>query len=68
MGAAPLDKFETVRHRLPMLSLENAFSEGEAREFDERLRRFLRTADEFDYVVEPKMDGWRWNWSMNTDA
>ena len=42
VGAAPLEKFETVRHRQPMLSLENAFSEAEAREFDERLKRFLR--------------------------
>jgi DNA ligase (NAD+) len=57
VGAAPLEKFETVAHRVPMLSLENAFSEAEAREFDERLKRFLRTGDDFDYVVEPKMDG-----------
>ncbi|MCK9378064.1 MAG: NAD-dependent DNA ligase LigA [Syntrophobacterales bacterium] len=57
VGAQPLDKFETVRHRQPMLSLENAFSEAEAREFDERLKRFLKTAEEFDYVLEPKMDG-----------
>ena len=40
-----------------MLSLENAFSEAEAREFDDRLKRFLKTTDEFDYVLEPKMDG-----------
>jgi DNA ligase (NAD+) len=57
VGAPPLEKFETVVHRQPMLSLENAFSEAEAREFDERLKRFLRTAAEFHYVVEPKMDG-----------
>ncbi len=57
VGAQPLDKFETVRHRQPMLSLENAFSEAGAREFDDRLKRFLKTTDEFDYVLEPKMDG-----------
>jgi DNA ligase (NAD+) len=57
VGAAPLDKFETAPHSLPMLSLENAFSEAEAREFEDRLKRFLRTSGEFDYVVEPKMDG-----------
>ncbi|MGB8991774.1 MAG: NAD-dependent DNA ligase LigA [Desulfobaccales bacterium] len=57
VGAQPLDKFETVQHRQPMLSLENAFSEAEAREFDERLKRFLRSEAEFDYVLEPKMDG-----------
>jgi DNA ligase (NAD+) len=57
VGAQPLEKFETVRHRQPMLSLENAFSEAGAREFDDRLKRFLKTTDEFDYVLEPKMDG-----------
>ncbi len=58
VGAAPLDKFDTAPHRVPMLSLENAFSDGEAREFEDRLKRFLRIMEEtFDYVVEPKMDG-----------
>ena len=57
IGAEPLEKFESVPHRIPMLSLENAFSEAEAREFDERLKRFLKTSEEFNYVVEPKMDG-----------
>ncbi len=57
VGAAPLEKFESVRHRQPMISLENAFSEDEAREFDERLKRFLRTDEDFHYVMEPKMDG-----------
>ena len=57
VGAPPLEKFETVPHRIPMLSLENAFSEAEAREFEDRLKRYLRTTEEFDYVVEPKMDG-----------
>jgi DNA ligase (NAD+) len=57
VGAQPLDKFETVSHRQPMLSLENAFSEAEVFEFDERLKRFLKTTEEFAYVLEPKMDG-----------
>jgi DNA ligase (NAD+) len=57
VGAAPLDKFETAPHRVPMLSLENAFSDSEAREFEDRLKRFLRREETFDYVVEPKMDG-----------
>ncbi len=57
VGAQPLDKFKTVNHRQPMLSLENAFSETEVQEFDSRLKRFLKTTDEFDYVLEPKMDG-----------
>ncbi|MFW6122928.1 MAG: DNA ligase LigA-related protein, partial [Thermodesulfobacteriota bacterium] len=57
VGAPPLEKFETVPHRIPMLSLENAFSEAEARDFEDRLKRYLRTTEDFDYVVEPKMDG-----------
>jgi DNA ligase (NAD+) len=57
VGAKPLEKFETVRHRQPMLSLENAFSEVEAWDFDDRLKRFLRATQEFHYVMEPKVDG-----------
>jgi DNA ligase (NAD+) len=57
VGAAPLTKFETVVHRQPMLSLENAFSAEEAREFDKRLKRFLLTEEDFHYVLEPKVDG-----------
>ncbi len=57
VGAAPLEKFETVRHRLPMISLENAFSEAEVREFEARLQRFLRSPEPLQYVLEPKVDG-----------
>ncbi|MEW6327081.1 MAG: NAD-dependent DNA ligase LigA [Thermodesulfobacteriota bacterium] len=57
VGAAPLEKFGTVRHTLPMLSLENAFDEAEAREFEQRIKRFLRMDGLIDYVAEPKMDG-----------
>ncbi|MDP2799991.1 MAG: NAD-dependent DNA ligase LigA [Deltaproteobacteria bacterium] len=57
VGAAPLEKFGTVRHTLPMLSLENVFDEAEAREFDQRIKRFLRMDGLIDYVAEPKMDG-----------
>lgn len=57
VGAPPLDKFETVRHTLPMLSLANAFEEEEVWEFDSRIKRFLGRGDTIDYVVEPKIDG-----------
>jgi DNA ligase (NAD+) len=57
VGAPPLEKFGTVEHAQPMLSLANAFTESEAREFDERVRRFLKRAEPVQYVVEPKMDG-----------
>ncbi|HVM94750.1 MAG TPA: NAD-dependent DNA ligase LigA, partial [Candidatus Acidoferrales bacterium] len=58
VGAAPAEKFETVRHSQPMLSLNNAMSEDEFREFDERVRRALnKTSTAIDYVAEPKLDG-----------
>jgi len=41
VGAPPLEKFSPVTHRTPMLSLANAFSDEEIREFDRRCRRFL---------------------------
>ncbi len=57
VGAPPLDKFEKVKHTEPMLSLDNAFSHEEVREFDGRVKRFLGTDDEIEYTVEPKYDG-----------
>ncbi|MGQ9858469.1 MAG: NAD-dependent DNA ligase LigA [Thermodesulfobacteriota bacterium] len=57
VGAPPLEKFPTVEHAQPMLSLANCFKDQEAREFDERIRRFLRRKEPLEYVVEPKMDG-----------
>ncbi|HVO22351.1 MAG TPA: NAD-dependent DNA ligase LigA [Candidatus Margulisiibacteriota bacterium] len=57
VGAPPAEKFETVRHTLPMLSLNNAMGEDEFREFDERTRRFLKTDKPVEYVAEPKLDG-----------
>ena len=57
VGAPPLEKFGAVTHRTPMLSLANAFSDEEIREFDQRCRRFLRSEDPIRYVVEPKLDG-----------
>ena len=57
VGAPPLDKFEKVRHTEPMLSLDNAFSHDEVREFDQRVKRFLKSDREVEYTVEPKYDG-----------
>jgi len=59
VGAAPLEAFGTVTHTIPMLSLKNAFSSDEAVEFDERIKRYLKADadEEFEFVVEPKMDG-----------
>jgi len=57
VGAPPLDKFEKVKHAEPMLSLDNAFSHDEVREFDQRAKRFLKSDEEIEYTVEPKYDG-----------
>ncbi len=57
VGAPPLDKFEEVRHAVPMLSLANAFEEAEVREFDDRLKRFLKDTQEIEYCAELKIDG-----------
>jgi len=57
VGAPPLDKFEKGKHTEPMLSLDNAFSHDEVREFDERIKRFLNSDEDVEYTVEPKYDG-----------
>jgi len=59
VGGAPLDKFEQVTHRIPMLSLENAFTASDIAEFDARVKRALAlpAGEEITYVCEPKMDG-----------
>jgi DNA ligase (NAD+) len=57
VGATPLEAFGTVLHSLPMLSLDNAFSAEEVRDFDARIRRQLGQSDRIDYVAEPKIDG-----------
>lgn len=57
VGAPPLDKFRKVKHTEPMLSLDNAFSYDEVREFDQRLKRYLKSDEEIEYTVEPKYDG-----------
>lgn len=59
VGGKPLARFSQVTHRMPMLSLDNAFSEGDIQEFDRRIKKELAIAQEseVDYVCEPKMDG-----------
>ena len=57
VGAPPLEMFEQVTHRVPMLSLDNVFNEEELHGFDRRIRERLDTDDEIEYVCEPKLDG-----------
>ena len=57
VGAKPADSFESYRHSLPMLSLDNALNEEEFLAFDERTKRLLETTANIEYVCEPKLDG-----------
>ncbi|MFT7558621.1 MAG: DNA ligase (NAD+) [Flavobacteriales bacterium] len=57
VGAAPLSEFKSVTHRLPMLSLDNAFNEGDFSAFDKRVRERLGSDDIVEYACEPKYDG-----------
>ena len=60
VGAKPLDAFSEVTHRLPMLSLGNAFSDDEIAAFDKRCRALLEGAvgdEQLEYACEPKFDG-----------
>ena len=57
VGAAPRPEFAEVRHRLPMMSLDNAMSDGELAEFDRRLRTALRREGDLGFTAEPKLDG-----------
>jgi DNA ligase (NAD+) len=59
VGATPSGPLAKVRHARPMLSLDNAFSDEEVAEFVQRIRRFLRLADDEPVALtaEPKIDG-----------
>jgi DNA ligase (NAD+) len=50
-------QFGAVRHRVPMLSLGNAFSDEEVGDFDRRVHERLGAAGDIDYMAEPKLDG-----------
>jgi DNA ligase (NAD+) len=57
VGAAPLEKFDSVAHTIPMLSLDNGFNDEDILEFDGRVKRNLDTQSTILYTAEPKMDG-----------
>ncbi len=62
VGAAPIAEFGEVIHTQPMLSLDNAFSEEELRDFDRRVQERLKSANidaggAVEYAAEPKLDG-----------
>jgi DNA ligase (NAD+) len=57
VGAAPVAAFGAVKHQLPMLSLDNAFSEEDVRDFDRRVRERLNLEGPIVYSAETKLDG-----------
>ncbi len=57
VGAPPADKFASVRHAQPMLSLDNVTNAEQFVEFDERVRRTAGESAIVEYMVEPKLDG-----------
>jgi DNA ligase (NAD+) len=59
VGAAPTGRFKKVRHAVPMLSLDNAFSDEDVLDFVARIRRFLKLGEDekIAFSAEPKIDG-----------
>jgi len=70
VGAAPTGRFAKVRHAVPMLSLDNAFTEEDVARFVDRIRKFLRLADDAEIVfsAEPKIDGLSLSLRYENDA
>ncbi|MSQ95706.1 MAG: NAD-dependent DNA ligase LigA [Gemmataceae bacterium] len=56
VGGKPIDGFASVRHREPMLSIDNSYSAEDLRDFDKRVRKLLG-GESVTYVVELKIDG-----------
>ena len=56
VSGQPVEGFATLRHTVPMLSVDNTYNADELKAFDDRVRRQLGSSD-YDYVVELKIDG-----------
>ena len=57
VGAPPLAKFDSIAHSIPMLSLDNGFTDDDILDFDKRVKRYLDRDADVVYTAEPKMDG-----------
>ena len=57
VGGAALSAFEQVEHEVPMLSLDNAFDEGDMQAFEKRIKDRLKISTEISFSCEPKLDG-----------
>ncbi|MBY0229819.1 MAG: NAD-dependent DNA ligase LigA [Gemmataceae bacterium] len=56
VGGAPVPGLRSVKHKVPMLSIGNAYNTGDLRDFDSKVRKELKS-EKVKYVVEPKIDG-----------
>ena len=57
VGYKPSKVFEKYKHKVPMLSLSNAFDENDLKNFEKKIFNFLDNKPKFKYSVEPKIDG-----------
>jgi DNA ligase (NAD+) len=57
VGAQPLAAFAAVKHVIPMMSMDNAFTESDLRDWDARVHKGLAVGDDMTYTAEPKFDG-----------
>lgn len=57
VGGTTLSHFEKAAHRKPMLSLSNSYNPEDILDFNNRIKKFLKTEDEFVFFCEPKFDG-----------
>jgi DNA ligase (NAD+) len=56
VGGEPIDRFKSIEHGVPMMSIDNTYDEADFRAFDAGVRKRLGV-EEVTYVVEPKIDG-----------
>jgi len=57
VGSQPLESFSQITHEVPMLSLDNAFSEEDLKDFNQRVLDRLQLDEDIEYACEPKLDG-----------
>ncbi len=57
IGTKPLSSFKQVSHKVPMLSLDNAFNDDDMHNFEQRIKKLLNSHESIEYACEPKLDG-----------
>jgi len=57
IGGEPLSSFQSLNHKIPMLSLANAMNDDDLKKFDSQILRLLSSEHKIEYIGEPKLDG-----------